>query len=106
MHPDLSDWICKWGYSKEISPQQHVVGDLEMITFYYILCVGEYTAPKLRGQQLRTQQFFVNDVSFFKLRNNCGFLSPLTLNTSKHELLSEVAATLSITEQKNLFKGA
>ena len=34
-----------------------------------------------------------------------GFLSPLLFNASIQELLAEVAATLRITEQKNLFKG-
>ena len=77
-----------------------------MIAFYYILSVGEYTAPKRRGRQPRTQKQLVNDVTFFKLRKTCGFLSPLPLNTSRQELLVSVTATLCITEQKNLFKGA
>ena len=77
-----------------------------MIAFYYILRVGEYTAPKRRGRQLRTQQFLVNEVTFFKLNKNCGFLSPLTHNESIQELLAVVATKLRITEHKNSFKGA
>ena len=72
-----------------------------MIAFYYLLHVGEYTALKRPGQQLRNQQFSVNDVTFFKLSKTCGFLSPLLLNASRQELLAAVATTLHITEQKN-----
>ena len=77
-----------------------------MISFYYILRVGEYTAPKRRGRHPRTQHFLVNDVTFFKLIKNCGLLYPLLLNASKQDLLSAGGAKLHITEEKNLFKGA
>ena len=106
VHPDLLDWLCKWVHSKGSSPQQQAVGDLEMIAFYYLLRVGEYTAPKQQGRQLRTQQFSVNDVTFFKLSKTCVLLSPLPLNTSRQELLAAVAETLRITEQNNSFKGS
>ena len=98
--------MCKWVHRKGRSPHQQAVGDLETIAFYYLLRVREYTAPKRRGRQRRTQQFPVNDITFFKLRKTCVFLSPLLLNAIRQELLAEVAATLCITEQKNLFKGA
>ena len=67
VHTDLPDWLCKWGHRKGSLPQKQAVGYLEMISFYYLLCVGEYTAPKRRGQQRKTQQFLVNDITFFKL---------------------------------------
>ena len=68
VHPDLTEWLCKWRHRKGSSTQQKEVGDLEMIEFYYLLRVGECTAPKRRGRQPRTEQFLVNDVTFFKLR--------------------------------------
>ena len=43
---------------------------------------------------------------FFKLSKTCGFLTPLPLNSSIQKLLAALAATLRITEHKNLFKGA
>ena len=46
VHPDFLDWLCKWEHSKGSLPQQQAVGDMEMIEFYYLLRVGEYTAPK------------------------------------------------------------
>ena len=106
VHPDLPEWLCTWGHRKGSTRQQQAIGDLEMIAFYYLLRVGEYTAPKRRGRQPRTKQFSVNDVTFFKLSKTCGFLTPLPLNASKEELLGAVAATLRITDQKNAFKGA
>ena len=48
----------------------------------------------------------MNEVTFFKLKKNCGFLSPLPLNESIQELLAVVATKLRITEHKNSFKGA
>ena len=83
VHPDLTDWRCKWGHRKGSSPQKKAVGDLEMIAFYYILRVGGYTAPKRQVRPPRTQQFLVNDVTFFKLIKTCGFLSPVPINLSK-----------------------
>ena len=77
-----------------------------MIEFYYILHVGEYTAPKQQGRQPRTQQCLVNDVTFLKLRKTCGFLSHIPLNASRQEILAAVTVTLHINKQKNLFKGA
>ena len=77
-----------------------------MIAFYYLLRFVEYTAPKRQGRKPRTKLFSVNDVTFFKMIKNCGFLSPLPLNASKKYLLSEVADKLRINEQKNSFKGA
>ena len=100
-HHDFPDWLWKWGHMKGSSPQQQVVGDLEMIVFYYLLRVGEYTAPKRQGWQPRTQFVLVNDVTFLKLSKTCGFLSPLPLNESKQEPFSAVVATLCITKQKN-----
>ena len=58
VHPIFLGWLCKWEHRKGSSPQQQTVGDLEMIAFYYFLRVGEYTAPKRRGQQPRNQFFF------------------------------------------------
>ena len=69
VHPDLPYWLCKWGHRKWSSPHHQVVGDLEMISFYYLLRIGEYTAPKWQGQQPRTKQSLVNDITFFKLSN-------------------------------------
>ena len=100
------EWLCKWGHRKGSSPQQQAVGYLEMIVLYYLLRVGGYTAPKRQRRQPITQQFLVNDVTFFKLRKTCGFLSSLPLNESRQELLVSVAEKLHITEHKNLFKGA
>ena len=77
-----------------------------MIEFYYLLRVEEYSTPKRRGRQPRTQQFLVNDVTFFKLSKTFEFLSPIPHNVIRQEMLAAVAATLRITKHKNLFKGA
>ena len=77
-----------------------------MIAFYYLLRVGEYTAPKRRGRQPKNQQCLVNDVNFFTLKKTCGFLFPTPLNASRQDMSAAVTTKLRITGQKNSFKGA
>ena len=79
---------------------------MEMISFYYLLRIGKYSAPKRGGQKLRTRQFLVNYVTFSKLRKTFGFLYPLPFNASRQELFVAMVPKLRITEKKNSFKGA
>ena len=104
VHSEYSECLCKWKHRKGRSTKHQAMRYLEMIAFYYLFRVEEYTAPERRGRQLRTQLFL--DVTFFKLRLTCGFLSPMPLNVSRKELLEAVAVILHIIEQKNSFKGA
>jgi hypothetical protein len=75
--------------------------DLILISFYYLLRVGEYTHPRQvqRGNHLvratRTKQFAVKDVGFFKNGQILTRRSPL------RQLLESDSATLKITNQKN-----
>ena len=77
------------------SPRDQEIDDLCIITFYYLLRVGEYTWHRPSDNR-RTQQFRVKDVTFWKKFQ----LLPHTL--SKKELIEQfTAATLHISIQKN-----
>jgi hypothetical protein len=47
------------------------IGDLALITFYYLLRIGEYTSKGSRNITKQTVQFKFEDVTFFK-RNRLG----------------------------------
>ena len=57
-------------------PKEHAIVDLGVISFYYLLWVGEYTKPRmttLHGKKVRatrTVQFVGKDVGFFKMGYN------------------------------------
>ncbi len=40
---NVPELIVEVGYGKEGSIKAQVVGDLALIVFYYLLCIGEYT---------------------------------------------------------------
>ena len=81
--------------------QHHASADLSIIAFFYLLRVGEYTAPrqvKRNGRLVRatrTIQFRVQDVGFWKHQKQ------LDRNASLEELLTAHLATLKISNQKN-----
>ena len=97
----VPEHICKVGIASTNALTQ-AVGDLCIIAFYFLLRVGEYTAPRfvrLRNGTLkratRTRQFQVQDVGFWKDGRILPRASPLAV------LLTADAATLKITNQKN-----
>jgi hypothetical protein len=38
---DISEYLVKLGLDPEAHELDHAVGDLTMIVFYYLLCIGE-----------------------------------------------------------------
>ena len=58
-HPDLAAFAVKWAYRAKKKPDQsqHAMGDLVLIAFYYLLCVGEYTTKTRWKKKTRMQQF-------------------------------------------------
>jgi hypothetical protein len=82
-------------------PSRQAAGQLALIAFYYLLRVGEYTAPRYvtrdgrRVPCTRTKQFVISNVGFFKDGKVLKRTSPLDI------LLTADAATLKITNQKN-----
>ena len=101
-HPDLPEYTQAHAY-KGKSVAQHATGDLIVITYYYLLRIGEYTTGTKRKKKTRTRQFRENDVTFFKMSN--VVLAALPQNAPTKEIMSTDAATLRISNQKNCHAG-
>ena len=41
---DVPEYLCHLGQYKTATPLEAAVGDLTLVTFYYLLWVGKYTA--------------------------------------------------------------
>jgi hypothetical protein len=50
---DVPKLLVKMGYDKSGLAHSQVVGDLSLIAFYYLLCIGEYT---VKGKQNESKQ--------------------------------------------------
>jgi hypothetical protein len=87
-------------YSTNCAKQQ-ATADLALIAFFYLLRVGEYTAPRQvrRNNEwvraTRTVQFRIKDVGFWKDGTHLSREEPLS------KLQDADAATLKISNQKN-----
>ena len=87
------------GMASTASPKDQAVGDLELITFFYFLRVGEYT-QKYKRAKTHTIQFHFCDV-VFKKGNTI-----LPRNASRGKLLTATSATMRLSNQKNSIRGA
>ena len=79
------------------------VGDCAVITFYYLMRVGEYLVKK-RNKPKQTVQFKLEDTMFFR-QDAKGHLFQLPINALDEDILSEDEATLKLDNQKNVWKG-
>ena len=71
------------------------VGDCAVITFYYLLWVGEYTVKKQRNETNQAVQFKLEDTMFFR-QDAKGHLRQLPINALDEEILSADGATLKL----------
>ena len=75
-----------------------VSGQLCVIALYFLLCIGEYTLPRLTNQDnstTRTIQFRVGDIGF------CCNSSILPQQSPLHLLRKSDSSTMNITNHKN-----
>jgi hypothetical protein len=75
-----------------------------MITFYYLLWVGEYTIKGFQNNTKQPVQFKYKDVVFFK-KNSCGQLRCLPHDAPASLIATIDSATLKLDTQKNGWKG-
>ncbi len=108
MEADVPDLLVKMGYGKLGSIQSQAIGDLSLIAFYYLLCIGGYTVKCQRDRTKRarkqTVQFKVEDVMFFKMDKH-GILRCLPRNAPFPLGMTAESATLKLDNQKNGWKG-
>jgi hypothetical protein len=63
---DIPKLLVEMGYGQSGSVHTQAVGDLYLIVFYYLFCIGEYTVKGKRNKSKQTIQFKLEDVTFFK----------------------------------------
>jgi hypothetical protein len=79
------------------------VGDLSLITFYYLLRVGEYTTKGKRDNSKQTVQFKMEDVQFF-VKDKRGRLQCLPRDMSDEDIGATAGAALKLDNWKNGWK--
>ncbi len=70
---DVPEYMASLGRLSTATILDSTIGDLALITFYYLLRVGEYTCKATRQDSTQTVQFKFEDITFFK-RNTRGQL--------------------------------
>ena len=63
---DIPQFIADLGTLPDATALDWAIGDLTLITFYYLLSVGEYTTKLTWANIKQTIQFRLCDVTFFK----------------------------------------
>jgi hypothetical protein len=101
---DVPELLFDMGYGPNGTVLGQTVGDLTLISFYYLLRVGEYTVKGSRNESKRTVQFKLEDITFFD-RNERGQLRCLPRDAPFATLLQAEGATLKLDNQKNGWKG-
>ena len=101
---DVPELLVEMGYGKLGTPHAQAIGDLALIAFYYLLCLGKYTVKGKRNNTKQTVQFKFKDVSFFK-QNKAGTLVCLPWDAPPSLIMMADSATLKLDNQKNGWKG-
>ncbi len=100
----VPELLAKKGCNGNATELDWAVGNLALIAFYHLLCIGEYT---IKGKQSETKhmvQFKYEDVTFFK-KNKAGQLRCLSQNAPAHLILMADRAMMKLDNQKNGWKG-
>ena len=104
MQADVPELLVEQAYQSTTTQRQRTTANLTMVTFYYLLWVGEYTVKGSRNNTKQTVQFKYKDVSFFQ-KNTRGQLCCLPRDAPDHLIAMADGATLKLDNQKNGWKG-
>jgi hypothetical protein len=88
------------GYGKSGSTRAKAIGDLLLIAFYYLLCIGKYTVKGKRNNKKQTVQFKLEDVITFFKKNKVGTLVCLPRTAPASVVMAADSATLKLDNQK------
>ena len=94
-----------WAHRDATLPDK-AIGDLVLISFYYLLRIGEYTCKSKRNNSKQTVQFKFEDVTFFLIGTLHSDLSCLPQMVSDLLITSANGTTLKLDNQKNGWNGA
>ena len=98
------EFLVKLGEDAKSTQLQSTTGWLTMVSFFYLLQVGEYTMKASCNSTKQTVPFKMEDVTFFG-KMASGQLRQLSRAATAHEILGASSATLKLDNQKNGWKG-
>lgn len=101
---DVPEYLVKCGLMPGASQLVRCIGDWVLIAFYFLLRIGEYTKKGSRNETKQTVQFRMRNVTFFK-RDKRGSLRQVNRDAEDGIILTADAATLTLENQKNGWKG-
>jgi hypothetical protein len=101
---DVPEFLVSLCLASEACELDWSIGDLTMITFYYLLRIGKYTTKGARNNTKQTQEFKLGDITFFA-KDKQGNLHCLPRDAPLVEIKAADGATMKLDNQKNGWKG-
>jgi hypothetical protein len=97
--------LVEMGYEKSSTPHAQAIGDLALIAFYYLLCIGKYTVKGKHNNTKQTVQFKFEYISFFKQKKAGTLVCLRPKDAPSSPIMTADSATLKLNNQKNGWKG-
>jgi hypothetical protein len=101
---NIPEFLVQLGLSPEACKLDCTLGNLTMITFYYLLRIGEYTTKGNCNNSKQTEEFKMGDITFFA-KDKQGNLRCLPQNATSDLIAAMDGATMKLDNQKNGWKG-
>ncbi len=101
---DVPEFLVKLGLESEACELDRAIGDLTMVAFYYLLCIGEYTTKGARNNSKQTEEFKMEDIMFFA-KDKHSNLRCLPCDAPADLIASANGAAMKLDNQKNGWKG-
>jgi len=101
---DVPEFLVQLGLSPEARELDRALGDLTMIMFYYLQCIGEYTTKGTHNNSKQTEEFKMGDITFFA-KDKQGNLRCLPRNATSDLIAAADGATMKLDSLKNGWKG-
>jgi hypothetical protein len=99
---DILEFLVQLGL--EAHELNRAIGNLTMIAFYYLLCIGEYTTKGTQNKSKQMEEFKMRDITFFA-KDKHGNLCCLSQDASVDLIAEADGATMKLDNQKNGWKG-
>jgi hypothetical protein len=104
MEADVPELLVKLGSESDAHELDRTIGDLTMIAFYYLLCIGKYTTKGTGNNSKQTEEFKMGDIMFFA-KDKHGTLWCLPCDAPMDLIASSDGPTMKLDNQKNGWKG-
>jgi hypothetical protein len=100
---DVPEFLVQLGLSPEARELDQAIGDLTMIAFYYLFCIGEYTTKGTCNNSKQMEEFKMGDITFFA-KDNQGNLCCFPRDATADLIAAADGATMKLGNQKNGWK--